>query len=96
MSKARKRNYVSAYRSFTKTVKIIWDPIKVKYEPKQPFIPTGEEISALIHASGKRLATFLQVLADTGAEVGEICQLQFTDVNVKNLTIAINNPEKKL
>jgi integrase len=94
MSKAKKRNFVSAYRSYTKVNKISWEPIKVGYEPKQPFIPTGEEISALIHAAGKRLATFLQVLADTGARVGEVCQLQWTDVNVKNCTIAINNPEK--
>jgi rubredoxin len=74
MTKAKKRNYVAAYHSFTKVFKISWEPIKVHYEPKQPFVPTHEELNALIHASGKRLATFLQVALDTGGRIGEICR----------------------
>src|SRR5665647_1715101 len=50
MTIAKKRNCVAAYRSFTKVYKINWEPIRVKYQPKQPFIPTHEELSALIHA----------------------------------------------
>lgn len=94
MGNAKKRSWVSIYYSFTKYAKIAWEPIPVDYEPKQPFIPTEEEINALIAAAGKRLAAFLQVAKDTGARIGEICKLEWTDVNVKNLTISINNPEK--
>jgi len=94
MSNAMKRNYSCVYCSFTKTFKIAWEPIKIHYEPKQPFIPTREELNALISASGKCLAAFLQVALDTGARIGEICRLNWTDVNAKNKTISINEPEK--
>jgi integrase len=91
---ATKSLLVEAYRSFTKTYNIPWTPIKVKYQCKQPFIPTEEEIDQLIAGCGKRTATFLQVLKDTGARLGEMARLQWTDVNEKNMTISINNPEK--
>jgi len=94
LTPASKREFVAAYRSFTKTMKIEWTPIKVRYEPKQPFIPLESELDQLIAACGKRTATFLQVLKDTGARSGEACKLKWTDINEKNNTIAINNPEK--
>jgi integrase len=91
---AKKRSLVAAYRSYTKIFRLPWLPIKVHYEPKQPFIPTHEELTALIHAARKRLATFMQVLLDTGARCGEVSKLKWTDINTENLTISINNPEK--
>ena len=91
---ANKREYVASYRAFTKTFNIPWTPIKVNYEPKQVFIPLESEIDALIAGCGKRTATFLQVLKDTGARSGEAVKLQWTDVNTENNTISINNPEK--
>jgi len=91
---ANKKEYVAAYRSFTKVFNIPWTPIKVRYEPKQPFIPLESEIDQLIARCGKRTATFLQVLKDTGARSGEAAKLQWTDVNSCNNTISINNPEK--
>ncbi len=94
MTKASKFQAVQCYSSYCKTMKIVWEPIRVKYEPKQPFIPTHEELSDLIHAAGKRLATFQQVALDTGARAGEIAHIKWIDVNVKNLTISINDAEK--
>jgi len=91
---SNKSESVAAYRSFTKTFNIPWTPIKVRYEPKQPFIPLESEIDQLIAGCGKRTATFLQVLKDTGARAGEITKLQWTDVNSQNNTISINDPEK--
>jgi integrase len=89
-----KREFVAAYRSLTKTFNIAWTPIKVRYEPKQPFIPLESELDQLIAAFGKRTATFLQVLKDTGARAGEACKLKWTDINTENNTISINDPEK--
>jgi integrase len=91
---SNKSDSVAAYRSFTKTFNIPWTPIKVRYEPKQPFIPLESEIDQLIAGCGKRTATFLQVLKDTGARAGEVTKLQWTDVNSQNNTISINDPEK--
>lgn len=48
----------------------------------------------LIASCGKISGTFLQTLKDTGARCGEIRQLQWTDINEKNSTIAINHPGK--
>jgi len=93
-TQASKYQIVASYRSFTKTFNISWIPIKVKYEPKQPFIPLESEIDQLIAGCGKRTATFLQVLKDTDARSGEACKLKWTDVNQANNTISINNPGK--
>lgn len=91
---ATKRELVRIYHSFAKAFKIEWIPIKVKYEPKQPFIPLETELDQLVASCGKRTATFLQVLKDTGARSGEATKLRWTDVNGQNRTISINNPEK--
>lgn len=91
---SNKSGSVAAYRSFTKTFNIPWIPIKVRYEPSQPFIPLESELDQLIAASGKRTAAFLQALKDTGARAGELCKLKWTDVNEQNNTISINKPEK--
>lgn len=91
---ANKRFFVMAYQSFTKTYDIKWKPIKVRCENKQPFIPLESEIDQLIAKCGKRTATFLQVLKDTGARCGEIKSLKWTDVDDPKRVIRINNPEK--
>ena len=93
-TKAQKFLFVKCYQAYAKFFKIPWDPIKIEYEPKQPFIPTAEEMNALIHAASKTTATFLQVALDTGARKGEICMLKFTDFDAKKQTIAINDAEK--
>ncbi len=58
------------------------------------FDPLEEEVDLLIAACGKVTAAFLQALKDTGARCGELRQLEWTDINEKNLTIAIQHPEK--
>jgi integrase len=94
MPTASKYNAVKAYVAFTKAYKIEWEPIEVHYEPKEPFYPQEEEIDLLINSCSKVTSTFLQVAKDTGARIGEIRKIQWTDINEKNHTIAINHPEK--
>lgn len=94
LTNCSKREFVAAYRSFTRTFDIAWTPIRVRYQPKQPFIPLESELDQLIASFGKRTATFLQALKDTGARAGEVCKLKWTDVNEKNSTVSINAPEK--
>jgi integrase len=89
-----KANMVSTYVAFTKAFKIPWERIKIHYEAPIAFDPLEEEVDLLIAACGKRTATFLQTLKDTGARVGELKQLEWTDINEKNNTIAIQHPEK--
>jgi integrase len=94
LTSAKKSLLVAAYRSFTKTMGISWTPIRAKYQPKQPFVPLESELDQLIAACGKKTATFLQVLKDTGARSGEVCKLKWTDIDDKTSAVRINNPEK--
>ena len=91
---ATKYNAVKTYTAFAKAFKIEWEPIETHYEPKEPFYPQEEEIDLLINACSKVTATFLQVAKDTGARCGEIRKIEWTDIDDKNNTIAINHPEK--
>ncbi|MCW4019374.1 MAG: site-specific integrase [Candidatus Bathyarchaeota archaeon] len=94
LTTARKYQWVACYTSYTKMMKIPWEPIRVKYEPKQPFLPTHEEMNALISAGSKRIAAFLQVALTTGARSGEICKLRWSEIDSEKCTISINNAEK--
>lgn len=94
LSQAQKFQMKMAYQSYTKAMHIQWDPPKIRYEPKQQFVPTDEEVSALIHAAWKPLATCCQVAVTTGARIGEIVKIQWTDVNTEKNLICINDAEK--
>ena len=93
-SQANKRLSIEAYHSYTKTMGIAWTPIKCQYEAKQPFIPLETELDQLIAGCGKKTATFLQTLKETGSRCGEATKLKWTDLNTENNTLAINDPEK--
>jgi integrase len=91
---SKKYNTVKAYLSYCKIFRIYWEPPRVTYEPKQAFIPTHDELELFLESAGHVTGTFLQVAYDTGARVGEICKLRWTDLNTENHSISINNPEK--
>ncbi len=67
---------------------------KTRIERKLPFIPTDEEINQLIAGCGKKTATFLQVLKDTGAQTAEAAQIQWTEIEEKTCAIRINHRSK--
>jgi integrase/predicted RNA-binding Zn-ribbon protein involved in translation (DUF1610 family) len=90
----KKYNAVKCYLSYCKTMKIYWEPPTVKYEPKQAFIASHADLLLFINSAGHQTGTFLEVAYETGARVGEICKLNWTDINTENHTISINNPEK--
>ena len=93
-TQANKRFFIMAYQSFCKTMNITWIPVKVRCAAKQPFIPLETEIDQLIAGCGKKTATFLQTLKETGARCGEVARLKWIYINEKSNTIAINDPEK--
>lgn len=94
ISPPTKLNMVKTYAAFTRAFKIEWEKVKVRYDAKEAFDPLEEEIDQLIAGCGKVTSAFLQTLKDTGARAGEIRQLEWTDINDKNGTIAINHPGK--
>ena len=92
-SGGRKENAVQAYTSFLSYKGMEWNPPRYKRVRRLPFIPTEQELDQLISGCSKRMATFLQVLKETGARAGEIWRLRWEDVDTVTRTIRVT-PEK--
>ena len=88
-SNGRKNNAVDAYCSFLKMVGGKWNPPLYQTIRKLPFIPKETEIEQLIAGCTQRMATFLQVLKETGARCGEIWQLKWDDIDFESKVVNI-------
>ncbi len=88
-----KASLVSAYNSFIEMVGLSWKPPRYKPTQKLPFIPHEKEIDALVAGCGKKVATSLQLLKETGMRIGEAWNLEWTDIDDENCTITCT-PEK--
>lgn len=82
-----------AVRCFLKTYDIETKFPKYKIQRKLPFIPAEEEIDQLISGCQNNMATFLQVLKETGMRYGEAYNLEWDDLDITARTLAIT-PEK--
>jgi integrase len=92
-SEGTKANTVNAIQLFYKYHEIKAEFPAYKQVEKIPFIPTQAEIDQLVSASKHQLATFIQVVKETGARYGEALNLKWTDYNTEQATLAIT-PEK--
>ena len=88
-SNGRKNNAVDAYSSFLKMVGGKWDPPQYQVVRKLPFIPKETEVDQLIAGCTQRMATFLQLLKETGARCGEIWHLKWDDVDFESKVVNI-------
>jgi len=93
-SPARKRNAINAYTLFLKVNGLIWSKPKCKVPQKFPFIPTEQEIDALIAGSGRKNAAYLQLLKETAMRSGEAKRIEWTDIDREKNIITLNQPEK--
>ncbi|MEM3005876.1 MAG: tyrosine-type recombinase/integrase [Candidatus Bathyarchaeia archaeon] len=91
----RRRNVINAYSLFLRMVGGRWEKPKCEVEQKIPFIPTEQEIDALIAGSNRRLSTFLQLLKETAMRAGEAIRLEWTDIDFERRLITLNKPEKR-
>jgi integrase len=73
---------------------LTWEKPRTNVVQKFPFIPTEQEIDALISGSGKKTATFLQLLKETAMRCGEAKRLQWTDIDFEKNIVTLNCPEK--
>lgn len=73
---------------------LTWEKPRTNVVQKFPFIPTEQEIGALISGSGKKTATFLQLLKETAMRCGEAKRLKWTDIDFEKSIATLNNPEK--
>jgi len=84
---------VIAYDNFAEMAGIRWDPPNYRRVENLPFVPTETEINQLIAGVGPKLATFLQMLKETGARFSEAFHLQQADLDLENRTVNIT-PKK--
>ena len=76
---------MKAYKSYCKTLKIFWEPVKVAYKSKEAFIATPDELKLYINSAGRRFGAYLQVVYDTGARRGEVAHIKRSDVKYSKL-----------
>lgn len=92
-SERTKEISVTIYDGFVKFQGMVWDAPRYKAVRKLPFLPLESEIDQFISACGKKLATFLQVLKETGLRCGEASPLEWADVDFEGKLVTIT-PEK--
>jgi integrase/recombinase XerD len=85
---------INAYSKFLEINGGTWKPPKHRKVRTLPFIPLETELDQLISGANKKTATFLQLLKETAMRSGEAWRLKWTDINLKNKTITLNQPEK--
>jgi integrase/transposase-like protein len=93
-SQARRRNVINTYTVFLKFEGLQWEKPKCNVTRKFPFIPTEQEIDALIAACPTTVSAFLQLLKETAMRSGEAKKLLWTDIDFERRTIVLNEPEK--
>jgi len=90
-----KYNMVVIYNAYLKFVGKTWKRPKYRLEEKLPeFIPTEQEIDALICGCGKKTATILQTIKETGMRIGEALRLKWTWLDIERNILTLNAPEK--
>jgi integrase len=84
---------VGMLRVWYRFLKIHWEPPEYIPEAEIPFIPTEQELDQLIAGCGKKTATYLQLMKETGARAGEISKLTWADIDFQQRIVRIK-PEK--
>jgi integrase/recombinase XerD len=88
--RTKKCNFVPILSYWFDFVGITWKPPKYSCETEIPYLPSEKEIDCLIAACGKKVATYLQLLKDTGAGCGEISRLKWTSIDFQKRFVRIS------
>jgi len=79
----------SVYTKFLEFLGLSWKPPKYQIEETFPFIPLENEIDQLIASCGKRTATLLQLLKETGIRIGEAAKLRWIDFDAERRIVSV-------
>lgn len=88
-----KNNAADTYTLFLKMLGKSWEKPHFQEVSKIPFVPTEEEIDALIAGSGWKTSTFLQLMKETAMRPGEAISLTWDDIDFVSKTIRVT-PKK--
>jgi integrase len=95
IKESSKHAFRVAYTAYLKWQGRTWKQPKYKGSQKIPeFIPTEQEIDQLIAGCGRKTATILQTIKETGMRIGECLSLTWSCLNTAAHTITLNTPEK--
>lgn len=89
-----KRAIIIAYTTFLRMNGKQWQRPRITVTRKLPFIPLEREIDDLVAGTGKKMATFLKLLKETGMRAGEGRRIKWTDIDIQRNLITLNEPEK--
>jgi integrase len=92
-SEGRKQNVVDAYSRFLDMQGITWTKPLYRRVETLPFIPTEQEIDALIARMNTCIAAFLRLLKESAIRPGEAWNLRWVDVDTERSCVTIT-PEK--
>jgi integrase len=93
ISEARKAKLAEDLGRFYRWKRIPFEKPNYRRVGRLPFIPLEVEVDQLIAGVGKKTATFLQLLKETGMRRGEAWNLRWTDIDAERLTVTVL-PEK--
>ena len=93
LSESRKAKLTEDLARFYNYKHIPFDKPNYKRIEKLPFIPLEVEVDQLISGSGRKVATILQLIKETGMRAGEAWNLKWIDLDPEQRTINII-PEK--
>jgi integrase len=93
ISETRKAKLAEDLSRFYGWKRIPFDKPNYRRVGRLPFIPLEVEVDQLIAGVGKKTATFLQLLKETGMRPGEAWNLRWTDIDAEPLTVTVL-PEK--
>jgi integrase len=84
-----KRQVAVIYTGYLKYIGKTWNAPHYMKENPVAFIPTEQEIDSLISAGRTKTASFLQLLKETGARMGEVLKLKWIDIDEQRRTVHI-------
>lgn len=87
--------YCIAYNAFLKSIGKTWKAPKYQYSQKLPdFLPTEQELDALIAGAGPKVGPLLQLIKETGMRLNECLSLTWICVNFDTTVITLTKAEK--
>jgi len=93
ISESRKAKLTEDLARFYAYKHLTFDKPNYRRIEKLPFVPLEVEVDQLISGVGKKTATYLQLIKETGARAGEAWNLRWIDLDPEQRTVNIC-PEK--
>jgi integrase len=93
VTETRKQKITEDLSRFYKYLKIPFDKPHYRRIENMPLLPLETEIDQLASGLGKKSATFIQLLKETGVRLGEAWNLRWIDLDIERCTVNVT-PEK--